>query len=63
MPKHKLGKLETGGSATQQSSGIKVMAYLIFQGFSNMKKKKKRNVDEKHGTENLGVTLEVTKQK
>lgn len=41
MPKHKLGKLETGGSATQQSSGIKVMAYLIFQGFSNMKKKKK----------------------
>lgn len=59
-PKPKLGKLETGSSAIRQCSGIKVMAYLILQGFGKMKQ---RNVFEKHGTESLCVTLEVTQQK
>ena len=36
------------------------MAYLILQGFDKMKQ---RNVGEKHGTESLCVTLEVTQQK
>lgn len=60
VPKPKLGKLETGSSAIRQRSGIKVMAYLILQGFGKMKQ---RNVGEKHGTESLCVTLEVTQQK
>ena len=60
VPKPKLGKLETGSSALRQRSGIKVMAYLILQGFGKMKH---RNVCEKQGTESLCVTLEVTQQK
>ena len=39
VPKPKLGKLETGSYAIRQCSGIKVMAYLILQGFGKMKQK------------------------
>lgn len=58
--KPQIRQIGNGRPATLQSNGIKVMTYLILQGFNDMKNNnnQKKLFIKKYGTENP-VTLEV----